>query len=66
MSDENKITTSLPDAPPPKDKPLLRKPNFTKPIINPLIEIDWDKIATKEEAFLIGYINGQLANSRGR
>jgi hypothetical protein len=66
MSDEKSLNVSLPENPPPapRDKPQIRKPIFNKPILNPLLEIDWDKIETKQEAFLIGYINGQ--NARGR
>jgi hypothetical protein len=65
MSDENKITTSLPETGFKQLGPTIRKPSLTKSIFNPLLDIDWDKIKTKEEAFLIGYINGQN-NSRGR
>lgn len=65
MSEEKPLIVSLPENPPaPKDRPQIRKPMFNKPILNPLLEIDWEKIDTKQEAFLIGYINGQ--NSRGR
>lgn len=64
MSDD-KITLSLPDTspPPPRDKPHVRKMTIPKPVFNPLLEVDWDKISSKQEAFLIGYINGQ--NNRG-
>ena len=58
MSD-NKI--DLDDNPPlniPRSSlPLTRKPSI-KPFYNPLNEIDFEKIPDKQQAYLLGYING--------
>lgn len=60
MSD-NKITLATPDDElpviPRASAPLIRKPQ-PKPFYNPLKEIDFDSIPDKQQAYLLGYING--------
>lgn len=43
--------------------PIIRKPVANKQPFNPLEGIDFDKVPSKEQAYLLGYINGQR-NSR--
>lgn len=50
-------TTSLPALPPPI------KREKSKPF-NPLDGIDFEKIESKQQAYLMGFINGQLMGGR--
>lgn len=62
MNDEKSVILSPPDTNAISVGPIRRAKAL--PPLNPLDGVDFNKIETKEQAYLMGFINGQMMGGK--